>query len=185
MPDIRLMLHYAPSLVLIAGSVILVWSLIRGRLAQSFCALASTLWAVYLMCALVYLPELEKHRPVKRFCSLIEKQLDTSDETGYFRTALPSMVFYLRRPIFEEYDPEKMAIRLQSEKRVFCILAEKDYNYFADKTGLVLYILDRNSRFSLRFGTLFNRGYPPGEKLLLISNRPDIKSRSTEERSRI
>ena len=138
-----------------------------------------------MMCALIYLPELEQYRPIKRFCRLIETQLDAADETGYFRTALPSMVYYLRRPIFEEYDVEEMKRRLRSEKRVFCILAEKDYNYFADNRDLEIHILDRNSRFSMRLGTLLNAGYFPGEELFLISNRPDPKSKPSKDRSKL
>ena len=134
--------------------------------------------------AIIYLPELENYRPVKRFCRAIEARLDAADVTGYFRIALPSMVYYLRRPVFEEYDTARMENRLKSEKRVFCILAEKDYNYFADNGDLELYILGRNSRFSLRLSTVLNSGYSAGEELLLISNRPDIKSRSSEDRSK-
>jgi 4-amino-4-deoxy-L-arabinose transferase-like glycosyltransferase len=184
MPDMRLMLHYAPSLVLIAGSLILAWSLARRKLAPCFWVLTVSLWTVYMMCALIYLPELERYRPVKRFCRLIEARLSAPDETGYFRTALPSMVYYLRRPIFEEYDAEEMKRRLQSENRIFCILAEKDYNYFADNRDLEIYILDRNPRFSVRLGTLLNAGYFSGEELLLISNRPDFNSKSSEDRAK-
>jgi 4-amino-4-deoxy-L-arabinose transferase-like glycosyltransferase len=184
MPDMRLMLRYAPSLVLIAASLILAWSLARRKLATCFWVLTVSLWTVYLMCALMYLPELERYRPVKRFCGLIEAQMRAPDETGYFRTALPSMVYYLRRPIFEEYDAEEMKRRLQSENRIFCILAEKDYNYFADNADLEIYILDRNPRFSVRLGTLLNAGYFAGEELLLISNRPDFQSKSSEDRSK-
>ncbi|MBN1571213.1 MAG: glycosyltransferase family 39 protein [Acidobacteria bacterium] len=184
MPNIHIVLHYAPSIVLAAGAVILIWSVLRRKLARCMVGLAATLWAVYLMCATIYLPELEHYRPVKRFCRLIEKRLDSGDETGYFRTALPSMVYYLRRPIFEEYDAERLKIRLRSEKRVFCILAEKDYNYIADDKDLETHILDRNPRFSLRFDALFNPEYAAGEDLFLISNRADIKSDSSEDRSR-
>ena len=184
MPDILLVLHYLPSLVLAAGSVILAWSIFRKKLFQCFMTLGLSLWIVYLLTASVYLPGLEPYRPVKRFCHVIERQRGSGDSAGYFRTALPSMVYYLRQPVFEEYDVGAMTRRLQSGKRVFCILAEKDYNYFADKKDLEIYILDRNARFSIRFGALLNSGYFPEEELLLISNRPESPTESSRDDSR-
>jgi hypothetical protein len=102
---------------------------------------------------------------------------------GYFRTALPSMAFYLRRPIFEEYDFEGMKRRLQSQNRVFCIMTERDYNYLAENNNLEIHILDVNPNFSIRFGALFKAGYIPEEDLLLISNRPGSKTDSFEDKS--
>ncbi len=182
MPKIGLVLHYAPSLVLLAGSMLILWNLIRRRPGRCLTAISVSLWIVYMAGAILYLPELEQYRPIKRFCQVIEARLDAVDETGYFRIALPSMVYYLRRPVFEEYDTTRMENRLRSEKRVFCILAEKDYNYFADSKDLDIYILDRHSRFSLRLSTLLNSNNFPGEELLLISNRADRTSQSPKDR---
>jgi 4-amino-4-deoxy-L-arabinose transferase-like glycosyltransferase len=183
MPNVRLMLHYAPSLVLIAGCLILVWSIIRRKLEQCFQVLAVVLWTIFMMFALTYLPSMEQYRPVKRFCRLIEKQMSKEDEIGSFRTALPSMVFYLRRPVFEENSITRMEQKLRSQKRVFCILAEKDYNYFVGKRDLGIYVLDRHSRFALRLSTLLNADQFPGEELLLISNRSCSIAKSSEDRS--
>jgi hypothetical protein len=162
----------------------LVWSLTRGKLERCFWILSVSLWAIYMMCTLIYLPALEQYRPIKRFCRLIEARLRADDEAGYFRTALPSMVYYLQRPVFEEYDAEQMKRRFRSPKRVFCILAEKDYKYFADNRALEIYLLDRHPRFSVRLGTLFKADNFPYEELFLISNRPDLKPESPEDRSK-
>ncbi len=182
MPNMSLVLHYVPSFFLLGGFTFLTWSLFRRKLAHGFGALALSLWIIFLISAWIYLPKLEPYRPVKRFCRIIELQRGTGDAAGYFRTALPSMVFYLRRPIFEEYDVEGMKRRLLSEKRVFCILTEKDYQYFSDNKELNLHILDRHARFSIRFSALLNAGYLPGEELLLISNRPNSQASPSEDR---
>jgi 4-amino-4-deoxy-L-arabinose transferase-like glycosyltransferase len=171
MPDTSPLLHYAPSLVLLGGSALLVWSIIRRRLGQCFPALAIPLWTIFMMGAIFYVPALESFRPVKGFCQLIEAQSGKEDEAGFFRTALPSMVYYLRRPIFQESSYDKMMQRFQSDRRVFCILTERDYASFADKIP-GLRILDRHSRFSVRLRTLLNAGYFAGEELLLVSNQP-------------
>jgi len=91
-------------------------------------------------------------------------------------------VYYLRRPIFQEYSHEQMVLRFQSDRRVFCILSEKDYDYFTNR-GLKIYILDRHSRFAVRLATLLNEGYTPGEDLLLVTNRYLTQSSSSEDRS--
>jgi hypothetical protein len=148
---------------------------------HAFLALSVPLWTIFLMGALFYLPALEAFRPVKQFCLSIEKQSQGNEEAGYFRTALPSMAFYLRRPIFQESDYERMTSRFESSRTVFCILAAKDYAYFKAK-GLTLYILDRHSRFSVRLGNVLNAGYFPEEELLLVSNRPYSDTESEEVR---
>jgi hypothetical protein len=80
------------------------------------------------------------------------------------------MVLYLERPNFQETSYERMMQRFTSGKRVFCVLAAKDYAYFTDK-GVKFLVLDRRFRFSIRLNTLFNAGYLPEEELLLVSNR--------------
>jgi 4-amino-4-deoxy-L-arabinose transferase-like glycosyltransferase len=178
MPNISPMLHYGPSLVFIGGFMLLAWSIFRKEPAWCFSALAIPLWIVYMMGALIYLPAIESYRPIKSFCRTIEEQSAGNDEAGFFGTALPSMVYYLRRPIFQESSTERMLQRFQSGKHVFCILDERDYKYFAKTKNLSIHILSRHPRFSVRLGTLLNAGYFPEEELLLVSNRPYSESRA-------
>jgi 4-amino-4-deoxy-L-arabinose transferase-like glycosyltransferase len=176
MPGISPVLHYSPSIILLGGIVLIAWGMIRRGQIHCFSALAASLWAIYVVCALLYLPALEAFRPVKSFCQLLDTQLSEGDEAGFYGTALPSMAYYLRRPIFEESNPEEMVRRFQSGKRVFCILSRRDLRDFDSQKDLKLYILDRHSRFAVRLNTLLNAGYFPGEELLLVSNRPQSKT---------
>jgi 4-amino-4-deoxy-L-arabinose transferase-like glycosyltransferase len=181
-PGISFMLHYAPSLILIAGVVLLMWSVTRGEFARCFPSLAIPIWTVFMIGALFYVPALESVRPVKSFCRQIGRHWRDKDEAGFFRTSLPSMVYYLRRPIFQESNYEQMMLRFRSNRQVFCVLTEQDYTYFVNK-DLKIYILDRRSRFAVRLGTLLNVGYIPGEDLILVTNRPLPQTRSSEGRS--
>jgi 4-amino-4-deoxy-L-arabinose transferase-like glycosyltransferase len=173
-PDIPFMLHYALSMVLIAGAVFMAWSVVRGNLARGFQALAASLWITFIMGTLIYIPALEAVRPVKHFCSLIESRWsdETADEAGYFRSALPSMAFYLKRPIFQETDFDRMIDRFISDRRIFCILSESDYDYFVND-NIELHILDRSPLFSLRMGDIFTSEEFPGKQIILVSNKPD------------
>jgi 4-amino-4-deoxy-L-arabinose transferase-like glycosyltransferase len=172
MPGISPVLHYGPSLVLFGGALLLMWSIARGIQVGSFFAVALSLWAIYLTCALFYLPALEGFRPVKDFCRTISARSQSGDEAGYFGTALPSMAYYLRRPIFENVDQDQLLRKFRSARRIFCVLREKDFSYFADKKDLKVYVLDRNPRFAVHLGTVLNAGYFPGDELLLVSNQP-------------
>jgi 4-amino-4-deoxy-L-arabinose transferase-like glycosyltransferase len=182
MPDILPVLPYIPSLLLVAGFILFIRSIFRRKLVQCFSVLLAVLWIMYLMCATIYLPALERFRPVKDLCRIIETQLNAGDEAGYFRTALPSMVFYLRRPIFEENNVAQMRRRLMSRKRVFCILTQKAYNSFAGSRDRDIYILARRPRFAVRLGTLLNAGQSQEEELLLISNRAGAIIKSAKDR---
>jgi hypothetical protein len=114
MPDIPLVLHYAPSVILIGGAAMLGRSIMRPKRVRCFPALTIPLWSVFLMGALFYLPALELFRPVKDFCRLIATQWSGDDEAGFFGSALPGMAYYLRRPIFAETSCEQMMNRSRS-----------------------------------------------------------------------
>lgn len=172
MPHAPPMLHYGPSLLVGAGAGLLIWRTFARKPGQSLAALSMTFWCIFALSSIYYVPALETWRPVKSLCRTIERVWAPGDEAGYFRTALPSMVFYLRRPIFEESDREQMLRRFESSKRVFCVLSREDFAYFVTRSELDLHIVDRRPRFALRFRDLLNSRSFSGEELLLVSNRP-------------
>jgi hypothetical protein len=171
-PNVPFFIHYAPSLILMAGGGVMIGCMKKKKYIGCFVALAASLWVIFLSGAVTYIPALESVRPIKVFCQKIETQwcAASGDQAGYFRSSLPSMVFYLKRPIFQEDSYEKMADRFQSEHRIFCILSGKDYAYFAGR-NLRLQILDRRPHFSVRFSNLLGKDSPPGKELLLVSNQ--------------
>jgi len=170
-PGLPAVLHYMPSLLLLAAALMLGYHVFRNELARCFLALAAPLWSVYAISGFVYLPALEANRPVKDFCRIIEAHSSNEDEAGYFRIALPSMPYYLRRPIYEENDAEEMVRRFQSAQRVLCILTEKDYRYFVGQKRLILHIWDRRVYFTIRLRALLD-GRRSSESLVLVSNKP-------------
>ena len=101
-----------------------------------------------------------------------QTQAGDTDQVGYFRATAPSMAFYLRRPIFEEFDPEAMARRFQSQDRVYCLLTEKEYNHFVGSEDIILYILDRRPRLMANMRVLLGQESWAEQELLLVSNRP-------------
>lgn len=172
MPALPPLLLYGPTVLFGAGALAVGACIVRRRRGLSFAALALSLWAVYLLGAAAYIPALEALRPVKGFCRVIARHWhpEAGDSAGFYRASLPSMVFYLERPIFQETDPEGMLGRFRSPGRVFCILSRADYEYFIGR-GEDLHIIDQGPHFSLRFGSLLQKGKFPGRQLILVSNR--------------
>jgi 4-amino-4-deoxy-L-arabinose transferase-like glycosyltransferase len=171
MPDVPAVLHYCPSIVFGGGFVLLVYGMITKRFLHCFWAVSIPIWITYVICVTYYLPAIEALRPVKSLCRTIESQIMRESEAGYFGTALPSMVFYLRRPVFEETDPERMAHRFQSQRQVFCLLSARDYEYFIKNRGIKLCVLDRRPRFAPKLGDLIHAPETSRQELLLVSNR--------------
>jgi len=177
LPDLGSILQWLPTAIFLSGSAFLVFYLIRRTALHCFFALSIHLWIVFLAASFFYVPALESYRPVKTFCRTINAEFREGDQAGFYATAVPSMAFYLQRPIFQESDFGLMLERFQSEERVFCVLSAKHFNSFAEK-GATLYILDQRPRFSIRLNSLFKAGYTPEEELLLVSNQSLSESES-------
>ncbi len=172
MPVVTVSLLLPPVLVLLLGSIAPAIAAIRGRPLAGIFGLAVPTYLLVLLLSWIYLPALEAFHPVKALCAAIAAQAGPADEVGYYREAFPSMVFYLRRPIFEELDEESMVRRLQGPARVFCIMSERDYSYFVAQRDLILYILDRRERLVTQLRAMSDRRSAVGRELVVVSNRP-------------
>ncbi len=166
------MLYYLPAGLLITGAVFLGRYTLHSRWLGAIATLVLSLWVVNVTIVGFYLPRLDQFHPVKDLCRMIESRSRPGDEAGYYRAAVPSMAFYLRRPIFEEVDPEPMVERFRSSARVFCILSEEEYKYFSTRRDISLYELNRRPRYVTQLSRLLARGPRARLWLLLVTNRP-------------
>jgi 4-amino-4-deoxy-L-arabinose transferase-like glycosyltransferase len=172
LPDLPDFWMYLPAAVMAAASAASAVYSIRRRPPAAFASIAAGLCLLYLLGASFYLPASEPLRPIRDLCTLIEARWGPEDEAGYYRVSVPSMVFYLRRPIFEEFEADSMVRRFQGPRRVFCIMTERDHNFFVGRKDLVLYILERRPRLVSQFRGLIDESYRLAEELVLVSNRP-------------
>ena len=176
-PDGTIVLHYVPSALLLSAAAALIWEVRRCRLERCVISIVISLWLVFILSGAVYLPALEPLRPVKEICRAIEAQVQSGDEIGYYRAAVPSMLFYLRRPIFSVSDPDTMVRKFEGANRVFCVLSEQDFDYFTGKRALGLHVINRYRQLPTQLGTMLGKKRPTGEDLLLVSNRsPNVHS---------
>jgi len=140
-----------------------------------FTTLSVSLLALFICASSVYLPAMEEFRPVKDLCRLIALQSRPEDEIGYFRAAAPSMVYYLRRPIFEESDMGGMVHRFQSPRRILCVMTKPDYDYLVGTRNLTLYLWDQRPRIVTQLRVLLEPNRASNQDLLLVSNLPKSK----------
>ena len=169
LPDV---LRLAPSFILFVTFTALAWNIVRGQHAQCFGTLAMAIWGLFACFAAFYLPAVERFRPVRDLCGLIDLYAAPGDEAGYFRATTPSMVYYLRRPIFEEYDAEAMARRFRSPGRVLCLMTKRDYDKLLEYRDLKLSVLDRRARLVTQLRVLLNPEEAGDQDLLLVSDDP-------------
>jgi len=171
-PGGPIVLHYVPTVFLLAAAATLIWEIRRCRLDRCAISTAISLWLVFIVAGAVYLPALEPLRPVKEICRVIEARVQSGDEVGYYRAAVPSMLFYLRRPIFSASDPDTMVRQFEGTKRIFCVLGERDFDYFTGARALGLQVIRRYPQLPTQLGTMLGKRRPTGEDLLLVVNRP-------------
>jgi len=152
-----------------------------GLILRRLQVAAGALAAFYALAFLCYLPPFEAYKPVPAFAEKIRvesERLGNQVEAGYFNLAVPSLVFYLGRPVFEAYSLEEASGRLKSDKVVYLIVRAEDYAALRAATGLPLEIVDSkpklytNARFFL--GGLRRDGYKIDRRIgavYLVTNR--------------
>lgn len=156
------------------GLAALAAALFRKR----FAAIAMTALAVIMMnwvFTLRTLADFERFKPVRPFCALVEAEAGPDAMIGYYRFAAPSMVYYLRRPIFEYYRPEELQSAFSSGKAVYCLMTLQDYEAIKDSLPAPTYILASRPVFQVKLKVVFEKTETP--QVVLISNRDGASTR--------
>jgi 4-amino-4-deoxy-L-arabinose transferase-like glycosyltransferase len=120
------------------------------------------------------LPDFERFKPVRPFCEMIKSEAATDAEVGYYRFAAPSMVYYLRRPIFEYYRPEELRAVFSTDRAVYCLMTIQDYESIKDSLPAPTYILASRPVFQVKLKVVLEKTEPP--QIVLISNRDGASS---------
>ena len=164
----------AMAVVAMAGAVA---ALAAALLKKQFVQIAITA-AVFVtlnwVFALRTLPDFERFKPVRPLCEMIRSEAAADARVGYYRFAAPSMVYYLRRPIFECYRPEELRDIFSSGGEVYCLMTLQDYEAVKDSLPAPTYILASHPVFQVKLKVVLEKGEPP--QVVLISNRDGASS---------
>jgi 4-amino-4-deoxy-L-arabinose transferase-like glycosyltransferase len=170
---------YRTSPYVLAGAAIIAWSAVTGGVVVMISAVTArrqlAVWGLIVALLLsnwVFvvrtLADFERYKPVRALCREVEQRADADSLIGYYRYASPSMVFYLRRQVFEYYKPDELRETFATGKQIFCVMSESDY---AQIQHLLpgTHVLASRPLFRVKLGSILDRVEPP--QVLLISNR--------------
>lgn len=116
------------------------------------------------------LPDFERYKPVRAFCEPLRSK-PPGALVGYYKLSLPSMTFYLQRPIFEYYEAEEFRTAFSSGKEVYCVMTEVDYESLEQELRARTYVLARRPIFQVKLKGILERAELP--QVLLVSNKAE------------
>jgi 4-amino-4-deoxy-L-arabinose transferase-like glycosyltransferase len=150
------------------GSAALVFSL-RRQILASAASMAGSLVVVAWCVVLCTLPDFERYKPVRPFAEVIRARASIGAIVGWYKFALPSMVFYLHRPVMEVVVPDHLRAVFHSTSDVYFVMTENEYTRVKDRLPVETYVLARQPMFDLK-----PRNFLEGSELpqfVLVSNR--------------
>lgn len=160
---------FTSALVAIAGSLIVGFAPWGRRSHLSVAAALVVFITFNWVLAVRVLPAFERYKPARPLAEVIARQAGPDDVVAHFDVSLPSMVFYLRRHIEIGFDQDAFARLLQSDRRVFGVLASDRYDALKGLVGVETCVVARHPTADIRLRTLLRREAPP--EILVISNR--------------
>jgi 4-amino-4-deoxy-L-arabinose transferase-like glycosyltransferase len=140
-----------------------------SRILASVTTIATSLIVIVWCMVLCTLPDFERYKPVRPFSEIIRSRASIGAIVGSYKFSLPSMVFYLHRPVMEVIIPDHLRAVFYSTSDVYFIMAEDEYNGIKDRLPVETYVLARQKMFDLR-----PRNFLDGSELpqfVLVSNR--------------
>ncbi|MEK6407012.1 MAG: glycosyltransferase family 39 protein [Acidobacteriota bacterium] len=137
----------------------------RSAIVTTALSVAACNWVFVLWT----LPDFERYKPVRSLCEAIATEARPDALVGYYRTAYPSMVFYLRRPIFEYYEQVEIEAAFASGREVFCIMTAVEYEATKSQLPPQTRVLASRPIFQVKLKTILNRVELP--QVVLISNK--------------
>jgi len=153
----------------IVGGVTATTASILKRRRSAILATALGVAACNWVFVLWALPDFERFKPVRPLCNIIASEAGPDALVGYYRTAYPSMAFYLRRPIFEFYHQSEIEAAFSSGQEVFCLMTAGEYEAFRARVPAQTRVLASHPIFQVKLNGILDRVELP--RVVLISNK--------------
>jgi 4-amino-4-deoxy-L-arabinose transferase-like glycosyltransferase len=164
----------------IIGGIIAAGATILNKTRLAILMTALTVIGCNWVFVLRTLPDFERYRPVRALSEVIAAEAGPEALVGYFRAAYPSMVFYLRRPIFEYValgepaaarilEQKELEAAFSSGKEVFCLMTASEYEAIKPLLPPETRVLASHPIFKVKLKGILDRGELP--QVVLISNK--------------
>jgi 4-amino-4-deoxy-L-arabinose transferase-like glycosyltransferase len=153
----------------VAGGLAALVAVVTGKRRFAVPAVSFSIATVLWIFAVRTLPDFERFRPIRPLCDQIIGAANAESLVGYYKLASPSMVFYLRRPVFECYDEDALKAMLGSEKTIYCVIASREYDAIKSQLPARTYVLASRAAFQVKLHGILDQDQPP--QVLLITNK--------------
>jgi 4-amino-4-deoxy-L-arabinose transferase-like glycosyltransferase len=133
-----------------------------GTMAASLVIIS---WCVVLGC----LPAFERYKPVRPFADIIRSRASVGAIVGSYKFSLPSMVYYLQRPIMEVVLPDHLRAVFYASSDIYFVMAEAEYESVKARLPVRTFVLARQQMFDLKPINFIEGTELP--QFVLVSNR--------------
>ncbi len=140
----------------------------RRRTFAAVAVIGAAAVAINWIFVLQALPSFRKYQPVPAMAARIEATAGSSARVAYYRMALPSLVYYLHRPVLELFEPTAVA-NVFKEGETYCLMTQEDYETLQGQLPGPTCVVARRPVFDVKIGNVL--ALKPVSELLLVSNR--------------
>lgn len=155
--------------IAIVGGLVAAIALIVRRSRIAVLATAVCVAMCNWFFVLQTLPDFERFKPVRPLCDVIAAEASPDALVGYYRSAYPSMTFYLRRPIFEFYHQDEIESAFNSGKEIYCLMTEPEYEALKARVPSETRVLASHPIFQVKLSGILDKVDLP--RVVLISNK--------------
>jgi 4-amino-4-deoxy-L-arabinose transferase-like glycosyltransferase len=160
---------YSIAAIALGGGIVTLLAASAGRRFEAVALLALTVIGLNWMFVQRTLPSFERYKPVPTFTMKIQERANPDAAVLHYKVAIPSMVFYMRRPYEGFVDENAFVERFSSATEAYAVLAAEDYAALKPRLTGPSCEIDRRPYFDLKLRSLLARQPPP--ELVLITNR--------------
>jgi 4-amino-4-deoxy-L-arabinose transferase-like glycosyltransferase len=157
----------ATGLVAVVGGVVAAALAWRRRVFGAIAALVLTMVAVNWLFVLLGLPSFRQYQPVPAMAERIQAEADPAARIGYFKMGLPSLAYYVNRPVFEAFDLEQIRAVFASGE-AWCLMRANDYAEVAPHLPGPTCVKAVRPAFDVKLGNMI--ALKPLPTLVLVSN---------------
>jgi 4-amino-4-deoxy-L-arabinose transferase-like glycosyltransferase len=154
------------AIIISAGALVTLVCLIRRVTAAAVAAIATTAVAANVVLVLVALPAFERFKPILPMTQVIQQRARPGAVVAQYQVILPSMVFYLGRPVEPFFDIPSLARRAEATTEMYLVIRPAEYDMFRNEAQVSSCVLDRRPLFEAKIANVLRR--EPWPELLLI-----------------
>lgn len=131
--------------VLVAGGLVSALVAFRARLTTLVITLAVTaVMANWLLVTVVMRPY-ERFKPVAPISAWLLEHAPPNAVVAHYKTQLPSMTYYLGRPITQVFDPEALARLIDQQPALYVLLRAHEYDDLRGATTARVCVIDQRT----------------------------------------